>query len=64
MKIKSLHETEVKIPRPGGQSIKVKPGEVIDVDDELGKNVLTSKGWMEVKEVKIKKKTTKKVGVK
>jgi len=59
MQLKSLHETPVRIPMPGGE-IKFNPGQIREVPDELGKKTLGSKGWEEVKEVKPKKETKKK----
>ena len=63
MKLKSLHETGVMIPIPGSvDGLQFAPGQIREVDDELGKLTLMSKGWEEVKENEmIAKRTTKEV---
>ena len=55
MKIKSMHNVKVKIPRQGKDPILFFPGEEKEVPDEIGKKMLESKGFMvpEKKEVPV-----------
>ena len=54
MKIKSMHNVKVKIPRPGKDPILFFPGEEKEVPDEIAKKMLESKGFS-IAETKLSK---------
>ena len=56
MKLKSMHNVKVKIPRPGKDPILFLPNEEKEVPDEIGKKMLESKGFSIV-ETKLSKES-------